>query len=124
MAIRSSLCTVPVALFMLAGMSCGGLGTEDSDGFPPIVNWISPTGDVVSGVIRIEVEVLDEVGVRFVRFYVDGVLIGEKNSVPHFVNYDTEQKPDGPLLLGVLAEDLSGNRTTRERLVTIQNAPE
>jgi hypothetical protein len=124
MTIRSNLCAVLVALFMSAGTSCSGLGTGHSDAFPPIVNWLSPTGDVVSGVIRIEVEVLDEVGIRFVRFYVDGVLIGEKNSVPHFVTYDTEQKPDGPLILGVVAEDLSGNRTGRERLVTIQNAPE
>lgn len=110
-------------LALLATASCS-LGTEDQDSFPPIITWISPSGDIVNGVIRIEVEVLDDVGIRLVRFFVDGQVIGDKNAVPHFVNYDTTQKPDGPITLRVLAEDTSGNQSNQLRQVLVQNTPQ
>jgi subtilisin family serine protease len=89
---------------------------------PPSVSIASPTGGQVSGVVPIDIESSDNVGVVRVELYVNGQLFATDELAPFAFAWDTTGKADGSYSLRVQAVDAAGNR--RESLpvtVTVGN---
>lgn len=105
----------------LALGGCGGFGTE-TDGSAPVVEITSPRSGSVRGRVDFSANVLDDTGVARVRFLVDGVLLFEDISAPFVTDWLTTTATDGPHTLSVDAEDVSGNRASASRSVTVNNA--
>jgi len=80
------------------------------DKTPPTVTWLEPAdGAVVSGTVPLRVEATDNVGVAKVEFFAGSTKIGEDNSAPYEISWDTAAYPDGPVTLKARAVDGAGN---------------
>ena len=88
----------------------------------PTINITSPTGGRVSGVVPVDVQQNDNVGVTRVEFYVNGQLVATDALAPFAFAWDTTGKTDGPYNLSVQAIDAAGNRGTSPTVaVTLGN---
>jgi hypothetical protein len=89
---------------------------------PPTVSITSPTGGQVSGVVPIDIESSDNVGVVRVELYVNGQLIATDELPPFAFAWDTTGKADGSYSLRVQAVDAAGNRRESQPVtVTVGN---
>ncbi len=90
------------------------------DRVPPVISIYYPAqGAHVSGEIEVRAEATDNVGVKWVNFYVDGqfhTMIG--NAPPHVASWDTTKSGDGPHVLMAEAWDASDN-VARSAEVTV-----
>jgi hypothetical protein len=77
---------------------------------PPSVSITSPTGGRVSGIVPVDIESSDNVGVTRVEFYVNGQLVATDELAPFAFAWDTAGKADGSYSLRVHAMDAAGNR--------------
>lgn len=83
--------------------------SENPDNEVPVVAIVSPADGTVSGVVRIDVNASDDVGVTHVELYVDGQIIGRETSAPFVFNWDSTTVPDGERTLLAYAYDAAGN---------------
>jgi len=99
--------------------------TVSCDTSPPSVSITSPTaGASLSGVISVNANASDNVGVVGVQFKLDGSNLGsEDTTTPYTVPWDTRTAPNGPHTLTAVARDGSGNTTTSTAIsVSVTNS--
>lgn len=96
--------------------------TVAADTQAPSVSIASPTGGRVSGVVPVDVNYSDNVGVTRADFYVNGQLAASDSLAPFAFAWDTAGKADGSYTLSVQAYDAAGNRGTSPSVaVTVGN---
>jgi hypothetical protein len=102
-----------LALFSLLISGCTKQSTTPStqDTTPPQVTITSPkNGQVVSGSVKIQVSVTDNVGVKKVEFYIDGSKVGEDAVSPYEYIWDTDTlQYNSTHIIQVKAYDNAGN---------------
>jgi hypothetical protein len=92
-----------------------------TDGFAPFITITSPVEAEVANVVSFSANVIDETGVAKVTFLVDGAVLADDLSEPYTTSWDTSLVEDGAHLLQVKAEDLSGNKSSISKSVTVKN---
>lgn len=98
--------------------------TSGADRVPPVVNIYYPAqGARVAGEIEIRVDATDNVGVKYVFFYIDGKLHKMIMNAPPFVDvWDTTRVADGPHVLQARAMDEAENAAnSAEVTVFVEN---
>ncbi len=93
----------------VAAAQTGGSGGQDR--IPPVVNIYYPAqGAELSGEVEVRVEANDNVGVKYVIFFIDGKMHKLiMNTGPYVDLWDTTRTPDGPHVLQVKAGDEAEN---------------
>lgn len=76
----------------------------------PVASILSPAGGRVSGLVMVDVNATDNVGVSRVDFFVNGQLVASEALAPFSFAWDTSGKIDGSYSLSVTAYDAAGNR--------------
>ncbi|TFU26954.1 Ig-like domain-containing protein [Thermus tengchongensis] len=117
----SSLASGSVSLRAVAKDGAGNQGEATLaitvDKTPPKVTWLQPAdGAVVSGTVLLRVEATDNVGVAKVEFFAGSTKIGEDNSAPYEISWNTAAYPDGPVTLKARAVDGAGNVSSEATL--------
>jgi hypothetical protein len=93
-----------------------------NDTTPPTVSITSPGGGTVSGNVTITASASDNVGMSWVKFFINGNLVWSTRSAPYAWNWDTTGTANGPAHLKVRAFDTSGNLSdSRTVTVTVDN---
>lgn len=102
----------------------GAVTSGGPDRIPPVINIYYPAqGAVLSGEVEIKAEATDNVGVKYVFFYIDGKLHKMIMNAPPFVDlWDTTRVADGPHVLQARAMDESENAgSSAEVTVIVRN---
>lgn len=100
----------------------GAKTTVVADTQAPTISIASPTGGAVSGVVPVDVNYSDNVGVTRADLYVNGQLAASDALAPFAFAWDTAGKAGGSYTLSVQAFDAAGNRgTSPSVVVTIGN---
>jgi hypothetical protein len=96
------------ALVLFAG--CDWLFRHDTT--PPTCQMASPADSAtVNGVVTIAATAADSVGVAYIEFYADGVLLGTDTSESYAAVWDASALPRGSWhSLGCIAYDAAGNK--------------
>lgn len=80
------------------------------EGFPPTVTVTSPADNaLVSGIISVATEALDNVGVTGVEIYVNGQLLTTETAAPYLFSWDTSGLASGVYVITAKAYDAAGN---------------
>lgn len=83
-----------------------------TDGTPPVINITSPTSDsTVLGNVSILVSASDNVSVKKVELYVDGVLKSTSTTAPFTTKWNTRRERKGQHTLQAKAYDEAGNKS-------------
>lgn len=95
------------------------------DTTPPEVTFDTPhPGDVVSGIVGVQVSAFDNVSVEKVQIFIDGTLRGTFYERPYFVQWNVQILPQGSShTLKAEAIDPSQNKGSAEITVTVQGGP-
>ncbi len=90
------------------------VGASGQDRIPPVINIYYPAqGAELSGEVEIKADATDNVGVRYVFFYIDGKLHKMIMNAPPFVDlWDTARVADGPHVLQARAMDEAENASS------------
>jgi hypothetical protein len=110
--------------------SSGTGNNNNNDTTPPTLSWLKPDANaVVSGKIKLRVQVNDNVGVKSVRFYKDNA---DESNLLAWLQYsgssqmefewDTTTVPDGNHEVIAKADDAAGNLTVLSRKITVRNS--
>ncbi len=100
----------------------GGQTPPPADTTPPALAFMSPAaGEVVSGVVSLQLTASDDVGVASVAVSVDGGAAGTDTAAPYTFAWDSTTASDGVHTLTATATDTSGNTVTVQRSVTVAN---
>ncbi len=83
--------------------------TVTVDNTPPIVSLAPLSAEYVSGTIVLEARPSDVIGLRAVRFLINGEAIAELSRPPYRIEWNTRLAPNLPHTLKARALDLSGN---------------
>jgi hypothetical protein len=79
----------------------------------------------VNGLITVEVNAVDNVGVTEVSLYAAGVLVGSESAAPHQFSWDSTLSSDGEVVLTAYASDAAGNEGASSDLtVVVDNIPD
>ncbi|MCX7798929.1 MAG: Ig-like domain-containing protein [Fimbriimonadales bacterium] len=96
--------------------------TDYADNEAPVVSFLSPAnGQTVSGILNIEIDARDNVGVESIQFFADGVLIRTFTSGPYRMQWSSRSVWDGPRVLRAVARDKKGNTSTAEITINVRN---
>ncbi|MCK6549751.1 FG-GAP-like repeat-containing protein [Myxococcota bacterium] len=96
---------------------------ECGDRTPPSVSIVSPvTGDLVAGIVEVEVLASDDVRVVELALSINGISLETTSQASYVFSVDTSIYPDGELTLQVDATDLADRRARSEVTVTLDNA--
>ena len=90
-------------------VSNGTTTTQTTDTAPPTVSIASPTGGTVSGIVPVNVNAADNVGVTKVELYVGGVLLATDTLTPWSFSWDTTKKANGTYAVNARAYDAAGH---------------
>ena len=96
------------------------LGTEVTpmDYEAPQVTIFSPsTGSQVNGMITVDVNAVDNVGVTEVALYAGGSLLGTDSAAPYQFSWDSTQSWDGEIAFSAVAYDAAGNQGVSDDVV-------
>ncbi|MBI5871266.1 MAG: hypothetical protein HZB44_10010 [Actinobacteria bacterium] len=110
-----------------AGSTYGWYWTTDfggvsEDNSPPSVSVPAPTGSSkVSGIVVFSANAWDNVAVRQVDLYIDGLLVANDTTAPYSINWDTTQYSQGNHTLFARAFDAAGFYTDASISVTVEN---
>lgn len=112
----------------LAGNATSAMITVavSNDVIPPTITLTSPNGGLINGVININANASDNIGVVGVQFLLNGTNLGSEDiSSPYSFSWNTNAVADGQYTLAAKARDASGNVTTTSNLnVTVHNLPD
>jgi len=75
----------------------------------PTISIASPTGGTVSGIIPVDVNYSDNVGVTRVELFVDDIRVATDDASPFALAWDSTAHPDGVRKLTARAYDAAGN---------------
>jgi hypothetical protein len=115
---------------LLAISGCGGGGSSappptpppPADTTSPAVSAVQAPAANVNRIVTLTLTATDAVGVTDVRFFVDGVLLGNDTTSPYSIEWDTSGETEGDHTLTAEAEDAAGNiGTSAPTTVTVQN---
>ncbi len=110
----------------LAGKTTTSAGIAVSiDNTAPTVSitFPAPSSTVTGTGVTVSANANDSVGIAGVQFQLDGVNLGtEDTSAPYSISWDTTTASAGTHMLGAIARDTAGNRTTVTIPVTVDNA--
>lgn len=111
------------ATFSIDAIRFSDMPFPPPDASPPIVSILSPhDGDVVSCTILIQADATDDVGVTNARFLIDSMFIGEKNTSPYEILWDTRMVSDGSHIITAEARDEAGHSTvSKPIMITVRN---
>ena len=85
-------------------------GAPSVDTTPPVTSIASPaSASIVSGIVNVQANASDNVGVTKIELYVDNVLANISSQVPLFYAWDTTGLANGLHTLHSLAYDSAGN---------------
>ncbi|MES2673709.1 MAG: Ig-like domain-containing protein [Pseudomonadota bacterium] len=91
------------------------------DTTPPTVAIVSPFNNAtISGVTPIQVTASDNLGVINVIFYDGANILGNDNTAPYSINWDTTNAATGTHNLRAMAVDAAGNQANATVTVTVQ----
>jgi hypothetical protein len=112
-----------------ASLSCSvtvsNVSQAPADTTPPSVAFLSPaSGASLTGTVAAQVSASDNVGVAYVRFYVDGALCGTAIAAPYTFSCNTSTLTDGTHALKAVALDAAGNLASAQINVTVRNSPD
>ena len=80
------------------------------DRTPPVLTLLYPTaGSVISGIVNVNVDASDNIGVTLIEFYVNGNLVDTINNAPWEFSWNTTTLPVGTHALYVKGFDAAGN---------------
>ena len=103
-----------LAIFAIGG--CGGGSSAPAPPLPPPPDVTAPTvssvqvpAGTVNRIVTLNVTATDNIGVTDVRFFVDGVLLGNDVSAPYSIDWDTSGETEGDHMLTAEAQDAAGN---------------
>jgi hypothetical protein len=93
-----------------------------ADGLP-VVKFDAPSASVAPAVVDLVAEVSDDVGVREVRFLVDGAVVGKRTTAPYSLSFSLSELMAGrTLTLQAVATDSSGQeRFSGERSLLVRS---
>ena len=111
---------VNAAAAVAAAVSTTTIQTADTA--PPTVAIASPTGGTVSGIVPVNVNAADNVGVTKVELYVGGVLLATDTLAPWSFSWDTTKKANGTYAVNARAYDAAGHVTASASVnITVSN---
>lgn len=87
----------------------------------PTVSISSPTGGTVKGIITVDVNANDNVGVTRVELYAGSTLVASDTASPYSFSWNTASRPDGATSLVAKAYDAKGNVGSKTVGVTVAN---
>lgn len=88
----------------------------------PVVSILSPQdGAVLSDVVEIKIQATDNVGIKKITLYIDGVEKGSVNNSTYTYNWDTKEVSNGSHTITAKAEDTSGNIGEKSINVEVNN---
>jgi subtilisin family serine protease len=89
----------------------------------PVVSITAPAaGATVSGTVTVTASATDNVGVKRVDFYVDGILLASDTTAPYAATWSTSGVAGGSHTLQASAADAAGNVATATSSVTVPSA--
>jgi len=89
---------------------------------PPTCTITSPLdGETVSGIVNILVTAIDDEGVDYVKFYVDGGFLGTDYNSPYEWDWDSTEVSDGDYTISATAYDTAGQTASDLVSVTVEN---
>jgi len=93
------------------------------DSQAPSANIFSPgSGSTVSGLVQVDVNATDNVGVTEVSLYANGQLVGTDGTAPYQFSWDSKSVADGSVTLNATSLDAAGNQGTSGNVsVTVKN---
>ena len=98
--------------------------TISIDNQAPSISITSPTGGEITGIVPVDVNYSDNVGVVSAELFVNGQKIITDNLSPFAFAWDTASLPDGEYTLTAYAFDAAGNQGTSANVsVTVNNSP-
>jgi hypothetical protein len=98
--------------------------TVYNDTLAPTVAIISPAnGASLAGVVSLQVNATDDVGVTGVDFFANGYLLGSSTTPPFSLSWDTDQEANGSYTLSAKARDAAGHTTTSAYITVTINQP-
>lgn len=107
--------------------SIGGSGSviimTTSDATGPTVTLTNPSNNsTVSGTnVTLAASASDSSGISFVRFKVDGVLVGQVAAAPYTMTWDSTSVANGSHTIAAVGRDTSGNYSTSSATVNVQS---
>src|SRR6185295_4401935 len=111
---------VNAAAAVAAAVSTTTIQTADTAA--PTVAIASPTGGTVSGIVPVNVNAADNVGVTKVELYVGGVLLATDTLAPWSFSWDTTKKANGTYPVNARAYDAAGHVTASASVnITVSN---
>jgi len=106
--------------YILSGETSDSIGGPGDS--PPTVSITSPSdGATVSGVVTIDADASDDVGVAQVDFYYGSTLIGTDDTAPYSVDWDSTAVADGVYTLTSTAIDTASQEASDSIIVTVDN---
>jgi hypothetical protein len=101
------------------------LTTVAGDSTAPTVSVTSPgAGSTVKGLVAVDVNASDNVGVTRVDLVVNGKPFASDASAPFGFSWDSTQVPDGNATLTAYAYDAAGNASSHAVTVKVANTPD
>ena len=96
------------------------------DRTPPVLTLLHPAaGTVLSGIVDVNIDASDNIGVTLVEFYVNGELVDTDNNAPWGFAWNTSTLPIGTHSLYVKGFDAAGNvGTIPSTIFTIADNPD
>ena len=84
-----------------------------SDPTPPTISMNTPgPGSTASHVVKLTASASDNIGVQAVQFFMDGTNLGEDDTTPYTLDWDSTAASNGAHTLTAVARDAAGNETT------------
>jgi len=105
------------------------VGTTSPISLDTYANDLPPTcaitnltdGQMIYGIVQIDATASDDVGIKHVELYADGVLLGTLTSAPYSFTLDTKTLDNGTHTLSVVAYDQVLQTATARVSVTVEN---
>lgn len=112
---------IGVALFLMTGATCVTLPTAP-DTLPPTIVLQTPADNsIVHGSVTVTADIEDDRSVAEVQFFVEGVLQTTLQQGPFRFYWDSTTVADGAHTLRLVATDGSGNVTSLDIHLVVQN---
>jgi len=114
--------TIMVKAFDIAGNSSSTSINVNLDNTPPQIYIINPHNeDTVSGIVTIQAQASDNVGVSKVEFYIYNTKVGEDTTSPYEYSWNTTKYSRGTYIVTAKAYDIAGNSFSAGIIVNVYN---